>query len=134
MAITSGTAINLPVNLEVMQSSLNDLQKVLNKLEPDSAPFKSLSRIILEMTRGMEKFQIQTSKGFTSQRQFDQAQKTVEKLEESLTRAQLAISRIKFLLSSVLSGIPIILKTDVVGSALSPKRKFMSLTILTFGI
>lgn len=96
MAITSGTAINLPVNLEVMQSSLNDLQKVLNKLEPDSAPFKSLSRIILEMTRGMEKFQVQTSKGFTSQRQFDQAQKTVEKLEESLTRAQLAISRIKF--------------------------------------
>ena len=96
MAITSGTAINLPVNLEIMQGSLNDLQKVLNKLEPDSAPFKSLSRIILEMTRGMEKFQVQTSKSFTSQRQFDQAQKTVEKLEESLTRAQLAISRIKF--------------------------------------
>ena len=88
--------VDVGVKLNVMQSSLADLQKVLSHLEPDSAGFKSLSKIIAEMTREMEKFQVQTSKGFTSGKQFDQAERSIEKMEETLTKAQIAMSNLKF--------------------------------------
>ena len=88
--------VDVGVKLNVMQSSLADLQKVLSHLEPDSTGFKSLSKVINEMTREMEKFQVQTSKGFTSNKQFDQAERSIEKMEETLVKAQIAMSNLKF--------------------------------------
>ena len=88
--------VDVGVKLNVMQSSLADLQKVLSHLEPDSAGFKSLSKVINEMTREMEKFQVQTSKGFTSNKQFDQAERSIEKMEETLVKAQIAMGNLKF--------------------------------------
>jgi len=88
--------VDVGVKLNVMQSSLAELQKVLSHLEPDSSGFKGLSKIINEMTREMEKFQVQTSKGFTSGKQFDQAERSIEKMEETLMKAQIAMGNLKF--------------------------------------
>ena len=92
----SQITVDVGVKLNVLQSSLADLQNILKHLEPDSSGFKKMQSIIAEMTREMERFQVQTSKGFTSNKQFDQANRSVEKMEETLAKAQIAISNLKF--------------------------------------
>lgn len=88
--------VDVGVKLQVIQSSLDNFKKILSNLEPNSSGYKNLSKIIAEMTKEMERFQVQTSKGFSSSKQFDQASRTLDKMEESITRAGLAVDRIKF--------------------------------------
>lgn len=88
--------VDVGARLHVIQSSVAELQRVLDKLEPNSTGFKNLQKIITSMTSEMDKLKIQTSKPFGSQSQFNQTEKTVDKLEESLERAKIAIDRIKF--------------------------------------
>ena len=88
--------VDVPVRLQVMQASVDEIKRILNHLEPDSSGFKKLSKTLAEMTAQMEKFQMQTSKPFGSQAQFNQASKTVEKMEESLAKAKIQIEGLKF--------------------------------------
>lgn len=88
--------VDYSVRLQVMQSSVSNLQKVLDKLEPNSAGFNKLDKIIKAITREMEDFQVQTSKAFTSQQQFNKAEKTLEKIGDNLIRAQNTVDGLKF--------------------------------------
>ena len=69
MAITQQVSVDVPVRLQVMQSSIDELKKILNNLNPDSSGFNKINKIIQAMTREMENFQTQTSKSFGSQQQ-----------------------------------------------------------------
>lgn len=89
-------SVDVPVRLQVMQDSINTLKRVLSGLKPESAPFKVLENTIKSMSAQMEKFQIQTSKSFGSQQQFNQAGKSIDKMEESLAKARLQLQNIKF--------------------------------------
>lgn len=93
-----GNSISVPVNLklEVLQSSLTQLQNLLNKLTPNSKGFKDLQNIVTSITGNMEKLSAQTSKPFINQSQFSQAEKTIENIEEGFSRAQLIANRIEF--------------------------------------
>ena len=93
-----GNSISVPVNLklEVLQSSLTQLQNLLNKLTPNSKGFKDLQNIVSSITGNMEKLSAQTSKPFINQAQFSQAEKTIENIEEGFSRAQLIANRIEF--------------------------------------
>ena len=97
---TNGGNIVVPVGVQLelnnVQEVISILQKALSNIKPDTSAFKGMSKIITEMTREMERLQVQSSKGFSSQKQFDQAGQTVDKLEESLIRAQLAMQNLKF--------------------------------------
>ena len=97
---TNGGNIVVPVGVQLelnnVQEVISILQKALSNIKPDTSAFKGISKIITEMTREMERLQVQSSKGFSSQKQFDQAGQTVDKLEESLIRAQLAMQNLKF--------------------------------------
>ena len=88
--------VDVGVRLQVLQSSVVDMQKILAKLKPDSGGFKELSKIINETKKEIDQLQVQTSKPFGSQKQFDQVEKTIDKVEESLTRAKMAVDRIDF--------------------------------------
>ena len=88
--------VDVGVRLKAMQSSVADLQKVLDGLQPNSSGFKALQRIIADINRDMDRLRIQTSKPFGSQNQFSQTEKTVEKLEDSLEKVKITIDRIKF--------------------------------------
>ena len=88
--------VDVGVRLKAMQSSVADLQKVLDGLQPNSSGFKALQRIIADINRDMDRLRIQTSKPFGSQNQFNQTEKTVDKLEESLEKVKITIDRIKF--------------------------------------
>ena len=88
--------VDVGVRLQAMQSSVADLQRALDKLQPNSSGFKDLQKIISNISSNMDKLRLQSSKPFGSQNQFNQTEKTVEKLEDSLERAKLAIERIKF--------------------------------------
>ena len=88
--------VDVGVRLQAMQSSVAELQRVLDKLQPNSSGFKDLQKIISNITSNMDRLRLQTNKPFGSQGQFNQTEKTVAKLEESLDRAKLAVERIKF--------------------------------------
>ena len=88
--------VDVGVRLKAMQSSVADLQKVLDGLQPNSSGFKTLQKIIADINRDIDRLRIQTSKPFGSQNQFNQTEKTVDKLEESLEKVKITIDRIKF--------------------------------------
>lgn len=94
----SNNAITVDVafRAQVLQSSIAELQKALNSLKPNSDPFNKLQKVINLMTREMENLQVQTSKGFGSQTQFNQTYKTIEKIENELARSKLIIDDIDF--------------------------------------
>ena len=76
--------VDVGVRLQVLQSSIAELERTVNKsFNPDSSGFKAMQKIIASMRAEMERFQIQTNKGFGSQQQFNQAGKTIEKMETS---------------------------------------------------
>lgn len=88
--------IDVSARLQVMQSSVNELQKTLDTLEPKSARFKELSGVIQQIKREMDKVQVQTAKGFVSESQFKQTEKSLDNIEDAFAKAQLSISRIDF--------------------------------------
>lgn len=88
--------INVGAKLQVLQSSVDEIQKILDKLEPNSLPFKRLSSVITNVRNDMEKLQIQTSKGFVSQSQFNQTERTIDKIESSLSRTKIILDSLKF--------------------------------------
>ena len=88
--------INVGARLQVLQSSVNEIQKVLDKLQPNSTGFKNLQTILNQITREMDRLQVQASKPFGSQNQFNQTEKTLDKIEDSLNNAQIALGRISF--------------------------------------
>jgi len=89
-------SFDVDVRLKVLQSSVKEIQEILNKLEPDSSGYKEISKIIDSMKKDMDQLQIQTAKPFVSEKQFQQTEKTIDKLENSLGRAKIAVDRIKF--------------------------------------
>ena len=88
--------INVGARLQVLQSSVNEIQKVLDRLQPNSTGFKNLQTILNQITREMDRLQVQASKPFGSQNQFNQTEKTLDKIEDSLNNAQIALGRISF--------------------------------------
>lgn len=96
MPIGSGTAVNVPIRLEVLRNSVSEIEKVLGNLKPESKSFKDLQKIITDTRREMDRLQAQTSKPFGSQQQFNQAEKSVDKIDDALEQARLTISRISF--------------------------------------
>lgn len=96
MPIGSGTAVSVPIRLEVLRNSVSEIEKVLGNLKPESKAFKDLQKIITDTRREMDRLQTQTSKPFGSQQQFNQAEKSVDKIDDALEQARLTISRISF--------------------------------------
>ena len=90
------TEIKVPVRLEVLQESISAIKSTLANLKPDSSGWRTLNTILQNMTKEADKLQIAMSKPFTSQTQFNAAEKSIEKMEEGLDKARLAMSRIKF--------------------------------------
>ena len=82
----------IPVSFEALQSSITDLQKILDGLQPNTKQWKELSRIINTMTSEASKLQAQMSMPFTSQKQFNSAEKTIDKLEQTAARVSIVMN------------------------------------------
>ena len=91
-----GTSISLPISLEVLQSSVTNLENTLKNLKPESKAFRELERILKSARAEMDRLQVQASKPFGNQQQFNQTEKTIDKIGEALSRAQITIDRIDF--------------------------------------
>lgn len=88
--------VDVSARIQLLQSSIDEMQKVMDKLKPDSSGYKELQRIFASLTKQMESLQVQTSKTFSNQGQFDKANKTIDKIEESLIKAEMALEKIDF--------------------------------------
>lgn len=88
--------IKIPVSLEVLQSSIAAVKQSISNLKPESRPWKELQEILRVMEREADKLQITMSKPFTTQTQFNQAEKGIEKLDEALSKAGISIQRLQF--------------------------------------
>ena len=90
------TELNIPVRISVLKESIADLQSQLSNLQVDSNSFKTLNRYIQSMTQEMTRFEALTSRSFNSQNQFNRANKSIEKMEDTLSKARIAMNDIKF--------------------------------------
>ena len=88
--------VDVGVRLQVLQSSLREMEGLLKNLKPDVSAFSSLQKIIADVKKEIERVQVQTSKPFISAKQFTQAEKSLDKIEESLIKADLRIKNLKF--------------------------------------
>lgn len=90
------TEITIPVRVQVLRDSIAELQSQLSNLDVNSSSFKTLNKYIQSMTQEMTKFEAMTSRSFGSQTQFNKANKSVEKMEDTLAKARIAMNDIKF--------------------------------------
>lgn len=88
--------IKIPVKLNVLQSSIAELQQMLSRLEPNSAGWIKLSKIINRMTADVDKIQRDTSKPFINSTQFSRLERTIDNIEDGMKEVQQTASRIKF--------------------------------------
>ena len=89
-------SVSLGVKLNILQSSVAEIQKILDKLEPNSTSFKKLSGVIANITKDVDRLQVQMAKPFGSQTQFNQTEKTLDKIEDDLNNTRLLVDRINF--------------------------------------
>ena len=92
------TEISIPVKLQIqnLQSLVTELQSKLSNLKVGSSGFKTIQNIISTIRGEIDKLSIQTAKPFVDAGQFTKAEHSVDKLEESIEKVQLAMSRLKF--------------------------------------
>ena len=88
--------ISVPVRLKVMQDSIANFQKILDNLQPNTNNWKALSKLLNTMVSDSQKLQAQMSTPFNSQKDFNQTERTISKLEESAARFSFAIKQIQF--------------------------------------
>ena len=84
------------INLEIIQSSVNDIKKILDNLTPNTKGFKDLSKIIDVMTEEMDKFRRITAEGVTDPGQLKTAEKSLVKVNDEFLKAQQIVDRLKF--------------------------------------
>ena len=90
------TEIQVPIRLKVLQDSISEFQKILNNLQPNTNNWKALNKIISSMSAEVQKLQAQMSMPFSSEKQFTQANKTIDKLEETATRISVVMQGLQF--------------------------------------
>lgn len=95
---TNMNELRVPVSLQIsnLQSIINEIQGKLSNLKVGSKGFKEMDSLLGSLRREMDRLQIQTSKPFMSQNQFNAAERSVSKLEDGLERIQITMGRIKF--------------------------------------
>ena len=87
---------NVGVKLEAVQSSVNELKKILDNLQPNSKGFKDLDRVVSALSKTMGDLQQRSAKGFVNESQINQAAKLIEKMESQLEGAQQVVNGLKF--------------------------------------
>lgn len=90
------TEINVPIRLKVLQDSISEFQKILNNLQPNTNNWKALNKIISSMSTEAQKLQAQLSTPFSSEKQFTQTNKTIDKLEEAAARVSVVMQGLQF--------------------------------------
>ena len=90
--------LQVPINLRInnLQTIINELQSQLSNLKVGSKGFKDVENVLAHVRAEMDKLAVQTSKPFVNQRQFVTAERSIEKIEDGLSQAQITMSRIKF--------------------------------------
>ena len=88
--------IKVPVSLEIVQSSITAVKNAIANLKPNSKNWETLQGILRTMEREADRLAVTMSKPFTSEAQFTQAEKSIDKMDEALSKASLTMSRLKF--------------------------------------
>lgn len=90
--------IQVPVKLQIqnLQSLVTELQNKLSNLKVGSTGFKNIQNIIQSIRGEIDKLSVQTAKPFVDASQFTKAERSVDKLEDQITKVSIAISRLKF--------------------------------------
>ena len=88
--------IDIGARIQVLQSSIVEVQKVLDRLQPNTSAWRELSKYIGTMRGELDKLTLQNGKPVLDPKQFTQAEKSIDKIEEMMGKTQLIIDRLKF--------------------------------------
>ena len=79
MAGGGEASVRVPINLEIVNSSLADIKKVLDSLSPDTKNFSALKNIVADMEKSAGAFAQKMSVPFRNKSQFTSAGKDLDK-------------------------------------------------------
>lgn len=79
MAGNGEASVRIPINLEIVNSSLADIRKVLDSLSPNTKNFNTLKSLVSDMEKSAASFAQKMSIPFTSKNQFASANKDLDK-------------------------------------------------------
>ena len=78
--------IKMSVELDVLKSSIDDIQKVLNTLKPDTKAFTALQNVVKSMTKDLSQAETNMAKGFSSNADFKATEKIIERISAALAK------------------------------------------------
>ena len=87
--------IDVGARIQVLQSSISDMQKILDRLQPNTSGWKQLESIFRNMRAELDKLILQNGKPVVDPKQFTMAEKSIDKLEAAMGKAKLTIDRLK---------------------------------------
>ena len=88
--------VRIPVKLELLQNSLSEIRSTIANLKPESTAWKELQNLLRSMVKEADSLQAAISKPFSSQKDFNAAEKSIKKVEDDLERASIVMGRIQF--------------------------------------
>ena len=76
--------VKIPISLEVIDSSVQNIKDILGKMKPDSAGFKQLSKIMDDLVKSSGKIQASFERGFSSNSEIKAAEKEIRNVEAAM--------------------------------------------------
>lgn len=91
-------AVSVPVRLQLenLRDTISQIQTSLKGVKVDSSAFSKVTKELERASSVLLTLEAQTSKEFSSQNQFNQAEREIEKIEEALQKTKIQLQSINF--------------------------------------
>ena len=89
-------SIKIPVSLEVLQSSIRDVEQAAANIKVDSEAWRNLQGILHKLRSEADSLAVAIARPFSTQSQFNNAQKSLSKINDLLGKVSITTSRITF--------------------------------------
>ena len=73
-------AVRIPINLEVVNSSVQSIKDIMAKMKPDTAGFKQLQSIMDTLVKSSEKIKSSFDRGFSSNSEIKSTEKEIRNI------------------------------------------------------
>lgn len=98
MAGGQSNVVSVPVRLQIenLKETISQLQSSLKGVKVDSSAYSKMTKELEKASSVLLSLEAQTSKAFTSQNQFNQAEKEITKIEEAVQRTKIQMKGMRF--------------------------------------
>ena len=88
--------VRIPINLEVVDSSVQNIKDILAKMKPDTAGFRQLQSIMDTLVKSSEKVKASFDRGFSSNSEIKSTEKEIRNIEAAMRSLQTISKSLNF--------------------------------------